>query len=183
LAGIAIESLRPYWAKAAMMIVIGCVMALAGAIYLIRPAPKLSWCAWDKLVGQIPGPADNSVLPVYSFEDLVAYHLWFATTETATPHLQIKVVKELAGVPEDPAFFLPRRFNEIEKVTPDDIRGEHLWIAFRARRWDENAAPIRHVKSLGYTTQTVLSATAQGEQVFLVELMRSYPSQRESTDR
>ena len=183
LAGIAIESLRPYWAKAAILIVIGCVMTLAGAIYLIRPAPKLSWCAWDKLLSRIPASVDTPALPVYSFEDLVAYHLWFATSETPTPHLQIKVVKGLAGVLEDPAFFLPRRFNEIERVTPEEISGEHLWIAFRARRWDENAAPIRHVKSLGYTTQTVLSATAQGEQVFLVELMRPSASQRESTDR
>jgi hypothetical protein len=162
--------------------VLGCVITLAGALYLIQPMPKLSWCAWGELIQQIPASADNSPAVVYSFEDLVAYHLWFATTERSATHPQVSVVKGLPGVTEDPAFFLPRRFNEVATVRSTDIHGDHIWIAFRARRWDEKAAPMGYVKALGYTPQNVLSETAEGEQAFLVELTRS-PHQSESTAR
>lgn len=181
IAGIAVEQLRPYWAQIGLLIVFGCVVTLAGAIYLIRPAPQLSWCAWDGLLRQVPA-ADNSTVTVYSFEDLVAYHLWFAA-QSAKPQTNVKVVKGIAGIPEDPAFFLPRRFPEIETVTPAGIQGEHFWVAFRARRWDESSPPMGQMKMLGYTPRTVLSATALGEQAFLVEVTRPNPVHSDSTSR
>ena len=105
-------------------------------------------------------------------KDLVAYHVWFAPTRTLPPSFKVRVVKGLPGVPDDPAYFLPRRFSEVETVPVSGIDGQHIWVAYRARRWDENRPPMSHVKTLGYQTRNVLASVAQGEQVFLVELSR-----------
>ena len=173
LTGIAIANLKPYWTKVTILIGLASVMLLAGAVYLLKPAPNLSWCEWNNLARQIPAPAPGEPSPlVYTFEDLVAYHVWFTPTRVATPSFKVKVAKGLAGVPDDPAFFLPRRFREVEIVPATGIEGEHIWIAFRARRWDENRPPMNHLKTLGYQTRNVLSSVALGEQLFLVELTR-----------
>jgi uncharacterized membrane protein YhaH (DUF805 family) len=173
LAGIAIANLKPYWMKLTVLIGLGSVMLLAGVVYLLKPVPELSWCEWNNLARQIPAPTPGQPTPVvYTFEDLVAYHLWFTSTPKGTPNIQVKVVKNLPGVTDDPAFFLPRRFSEVETVTASGIDGQHIWIAFRARRWDESRPPMSHLKALGYQTRNVLSAVALGEQTFLVELSR-----------
>jgi hypothetical protein len=173
LAGIAIANLKPFWTKLTVLIGLASVMVLAGAVYLLKPVPKLSWCEWNNLAKQIPAPTRGEPTPVvYTFEDLVGYHVWFAPTGTVTPSFKVKVVRGLPGVPDDPAFFLPRRFSEVETVPASGIDGQHIWVAFRARRWDENRPPMSHVKTLGYQTRNVLSSVTQGEQVFLVELSR-----------
>ena len=169
LVSIAIADLRPYWVKVAVAIGLSCVIFLAGAIYLLKPAPNLSWCAWDDLVKQASGSGE-SALVIYAFEDLVAYHVWFAGARQK--QFEVRVLKRVPGVPEDPAFFLPRRFGEIKTRTFPDVDGEQIWVAFRAPELDEDRPPLSHLKALGYQTRTALSAQAQGEQAFLVELSR-----------
>jgi hypothetical protein len=173
LAGIAIANLKPYWVKLTVFIGLASVILLASAVYLLKPAPTLSWCAWDEMIGEprvttLPQPRGV----VYTFEDLVAYHLWFATTHSGAPNLSVKVVKGLPGVPENPAFFLPRRFREVETVPPSGINGQHIWVAFRARHWDENRPPMSDLRALGYQTRSVSAQAVLGEQVFMVELSR-----------
>ena len=173
LAGIAVANLRPYWTKLTVLIGLASIIVLAGVVYLLKPVPQLSWCEWNNLAKQIPPPTPGAPTPVvYTFEDLVAYHVWFAPERTLQPSFKVKVVKGLPGVPDDPAFFLPRRFSEVETVPASGIDGQHIWVAFRARRWDETRPPMSHLKTLGYQTGNVLSSVAQGEQVFLVELSR-----------
>lgn len=172
LAAIGIVRLHPYWLRMAAYLLLGCWLFLAGAITVMRPPPKLTWCSWEGLLQQAPREDTRTPIEVYAFEDLVAYHLWFAGTTTHPGGLKVTVVKSVSGVSEDP-FFLPRRFNEIKVVQPSQIQGEHVWLAFRAARWDETAAPLSMMKSLGYETGRVFSITAQGEQSFLVELRRS----------
>ena len=174
LAGIAIANLTPYWVKVALLMGLASVILLGATVYLLKPVPKLSWCEWNGLARQIPPPTAGEPTPViYTFEDLVAYHVWF-TPKSGTPNFKVKVVKDLPGVPDDPAFFLPRRFSEVETVPASRIDGQNIWVAFRARRWDENRPPMSHLKALGYRTRNVLSSVAQGEQVFLVELSREH---------
>lgn len=172
LAGIAIENLRPYWARVAFLIAFGCIASLGGATYLLKPVPKFTWCEWDDLVKQIRTSSSDSAPVVYTFEDLVGYHVWFAAKQSATHRINVTVVKGVPGVPDDPAFFLPRRFSEVTTVRPWEIQGQHIWIAFRARRWDENSPLISNLKAFGYELRNVSSMPAQGEQAFLVELWR-----------
>ena len=83
-----------------MLIGLASVMVLAGVVYLLKPVPQLSWCEWNNLAKQIPAPTPGEPTPVvYTFEDLVAYHVWFAPTRTLTPSFKVRVVKGLPGVP------------------------------------------------------------------------------------
>jgi len=171
LSGIALANLRPNWMRIGVLMALALVIAFSAAVYLLKPAPKLSWCAWDGLVTQIPANPDQSKAVIYTFEDLVAYHVWFGTTQTKEQS-EVKIVKGLSGLTEDPAFFLPRRFSEIETVPESAIAGDVIWVAFRARRWDESRPPLSNLKMLGYEPRNTLSAPALGEQAFLVELAR-----------
>jgi hypothetical protein len=174
LAAVAILRLRKSWIKVTITLILGCWFLRAGAIALIRPAPMLTWCAWEPLVKQMPAPENNSTTTeVYAFEDLVAYHLWFAASKSNRRQFKFTVVKNVAGMSEDPAFFLPRRFDKIAIGDQTKITGEHIWLAFRAPRWDETRAPVSVVKSMGYQTGRVLSIDAQVEQAFLAEFWRS----------
>ena len=172
LAGLAVARLGPPSLKAAVFITFGCIVTLAGAIYLLKPAPRFSWCAWNDLVSQIPTNPDRSAPMIYTFEDLVAYHLWFAGTQSTNRPITVTVVKGLPGVPDDPAYFLPRRFDNVVVIGPTGIQGQHIWIAFRARRWNEQAPPVSDLRALEYELGNVMSMPAQGEQAFLVELWR-----------
>lgn len=171
LAAIGILRLRPFWIRTVALLLLGCWVFLAGSIAVLRPAPVLTWCSWEGLVNQA-APTSSSAMEVYAFEDLVGYHLWFAGTSRDPGALKVTVVKSVSGVGDDP-FFLPRRFNEIKVAEPSRIEGENIWLAFRARRWDETRPPLSLMKSRGYQTGRILSTTAQGEQSFLVEFLKS----------
>jgi hypothetical protein len=175
LAALALRSLRPYWIRITDFMVLACWLLLAGAFFLlIRPSP-LIWCAWDQLAQQAKAIESKSrqVVPVYAFEDLVAYHLWFSLDTATNSRFMVTVIKGLPGVIEDPAYFLPRNFSDVAVQTQPVLNGDHVWIAFRAAQWDEAHPPLSLVKQMGYETGQVLSTRAQGQQVFLVELRRS----------
>jgi uncharacterized membrane protein len=171
LAAIGILRLWPYWIRIVALLVLGCWILIAGAIAVLRPAPVLTWCSWEGLVEQAAPRASNS-MEVYAFEDLVAYHLWFAGTKADPGALKVTVVKNYRGVRDDP-FFLPRRFGEIKVAEPSQIKGENVWLAFRAQRWDETRPPLSLMKSLSYQPGRILSRTAQGETSYLVEFHHS----------
>jgi hypothetical protein len=102
-----------------------------------RPHQQFIWCAWEELAEQIP---DGSPQTIYAFEDLIAYHLWFATRNR--PDVTVTKV-ENSMIAEDRSYFLPRRFEGVKKAAPDTVaRGEHFWVAFRDIRWDERHPPL-----------------------------------------
>jgi hypothetical protein len=166
---LAIVRLRPYWVKVAVSLLLGCWIILTAGVTTLTPAPKFTWCSWESLVQQTP--SDDSPTAIYAFEDLIAYHLWFAATQT-NRNFTVTSIKNIPGILEDRAFFLPRRFNEVRVGQQSAIEGEHIWLAFRARRWDEAAPPLSIVRQQGYQMERVLSIRAQGEHSFLVELRR-----------
>src|SRR5207247_8481449 len=104
--------IHAYWIRVAVALVLGCWFLLAGAVAVITPPPFFSWCAWEQLLQQMPTPTYSEPTRIYAFEDLVAYHIWFASTKARENKFQVIVIKGIAAVPEDPAFFLPRLFDE-----------------------------------------------------------------------
>ncbi|MCA1640059.1 MAG: glycosyltransferase family 39 protein [Acidobacteria bacterium] len=48
---------------------------VAFAIQTVTPPPKFIWCAWENLAQTI---SRNEPSKIYVFEDLTAYHFWFA---------------------------------------------------------------------------------------------------------
>ncbi len=183
LIAMALTRLRPAWLKATCLVIVSVWFFLAGTVLLLRPAPVFIWCAWESLAQQMLNsqPRSARVVQVYAFEDLVAYHLWF-TLETAQrsvnpDNFKVTVIKGVPGLQEDPAYFLPRRFDEIEEQNGAKLRGDQVWVAFRDRDWNEQRTPLNTIEEQGYRVGRILEFPAQGQKAFLVEFLASVSEQ------
>ncbi|MFN2497608.1 MAG: hypothetical protein ABR557_00810 [Pyrinomonadaceae bacterium] len=175
LAAVAIIRSPRYWIKIATSLILGSWLLLAAIAWSLgRPQPYI-WCQWDPLARQVqlsePRPTED--VSVYAFEDLIAYHLWFAYSSLHDNEFQVVVIKDVPGIQEDAAYFLPRRFSEIAVMNTAHISGKEIWIAFRASDWNEMAPPLGVFKNMGYAAKDVYSAQAQGQRAFMVRMVRN----------
>jgi len=174
LAAIALDRLRAQWLRITLLLLLGCWLFLAGAGTLLQRGDTYIWCAWDRLAQQMVQRQSNpeEVLKVYAFEELVAYHLWFALGEPGRVSLHVGLIKGVPGVQEDPAYFLPRAFSDITVQDLSALNDKHVWVAFRDIELNEQGPPLKTLKDLGYQVREVLQVNATGQQAFLVELER-----------
>jgi uncharacterized membrane protein len=173
LAAIAIIRFQLYWARVTVFLIGGCWFAVAAGYVIIRPAPQFIWCAWTPLAQQVRQTTTPASSPtsIYAFEDLVAYHLWFALEDAKD--FRISVIKGLPGTTEDAAYFLPRDFDEIPvRAAGATINDNEVWVAFRATRFDESQPPLSRFTNAGYQIERVLSEHVQGQDAFLIKLQR-----------
>jgi hypothetical protein len=117
-------------------------------------------------------PEPSPAVHVYAFEDLIAYHLWHGLDATGNSRFKVSVIKGAPGMIEDPAYFLPREFNDIAVLNASLPQDNSFWIAFRATEWDERRAPLNFFLNKGYRADPVLRRRAQGQEAFLVRLHR-----------
>lgn len=192
LVGVALARLRPAWLKATVLLVIGCWALIAASMLAVRRDGVYVWCAWEKLTPRMVGAertdvdgdarTGGRVVKVYAFEDLVAYHTWFALSSLsgAAGAFEVEVVKGLPGLPEDPAYFLPRGFDGIAARDVRDARGESevfaedfFWVAFRATSRSLAQQPLKTLSEKGYVVGEGFELKARGRQVaFLVPVRR-----------
>ena len=172
---LALRTLRPYWTRVALFFILGCWFLLAGLILLISRPPVFIWCAWGELAPQVMNYESSSsqVVDIYAFEDLVAYHLWFALNAAPNSRIRVNVVKNVPGLTEDRAYFLPRRFTDIAVWNQFPSSQDHFWVAFRAAEWDETRPPLNELEKMGYRVGKVISKKTQGQQAFLVQILRN----------
>jgi uncharacterized membrane protein len=173
-AAVAIIRLPRYWIKISASLILGSWVLLAGIAWSLSGPQPYIWCQWEPLARQAqqsePRPSED--IRVYAFEDLIAYHLWFAYSSLHANQFKVAVIKDVPGIQEDAAYFLPRRFNEVAVMNSAQIRGDELWIAYRASDWNEMAPPLSTFKNMGYVVKNVYSASAQGQQAFMVSMTR-----------
>jgi hypothetical protein len=170
LAGLALGRLRPAWWRAAALILFCCWVALVGVLVLVRREPLYVWCAWEGLAASA-AKDEASPTDVYAFEDLVAYHLWFALGREG--RFRVVSIEGAPGVAEDPAYFLPRDFDGVGVANADALRGERFWAAFRDANWDESRQPLKLILERGYRAERVYETSAQGQRAFLVLFVRA----------
>lgn len=174
LVALALRQLRPHWIRLTANIALACWIALTAVVVMPRQQTFI-WCAWEGLAGTMMSSEYNKqqVVPVYAFEDLNAYHLWFYFDSVNAKNFRVFVVKGDTGVAENPAYFLPRRFSDLRTVDVSEITGERVWIAFRAGTWDESQPPLTLLKNAGYRMVAFKKLEAQGQQAYLVELQQN----------
>jgi uncharacterized membrane protein len=174
LAAIALNRMRPEWLRITLLLLLGCWLFLAGTGLLIRGGDNYIWCAWGQLsqhmIQRQHTPAE--IINVYAFEELVAYHLWFALEESDGGKFKVGLIKGVPGVREDPAYFLPRAFSDITVQDLSALNEKHFWIAFRGSSFDDQVPPIKTLKDHGYEVREVLQIEAAGQRAYLVELRR-----------
>ena len=174
LAAVAIMRLKPDWARVAVVLIAGGWFSATAVYVLIRPTPHFIWCAWGPLAEQSARADQSSSRPtsLYAFEDLVAYHLWFALKDAKAGSYKVSVIKNLPGTSEDSAYFLPRDFNDIEVREAEIPNASEVWIAFRAPRVDEQKSPLKQFVAAGYQIRQVLNEKAQNQNAFMIKLER-----------
>jgi len=181
LAGLALGRLRPVWWKAGALMLLCCWFALVAVLTLARRPPVYVWCAWESLAASAAAEEARTVgagaarpPDLYAFEDLVAYHLWFALERGETPaRFRVVSVKGAPGVAEDTAYFLPRDFDGVAVEHVDALRGERFWAAFRDTSWDESRQPLKLIAERGYRAERIYESGAQGQRAFLVLFTRA----------
>src|SRR5688500_1642672 len=127
----------------------------------------------------------NSSKPkrLYVFEDLVAYHYWFATR--SLPNYEITLVKGIEGVPNDPAYFLPRGFEGVKTAELSSINVDELWVSFRKPTTSGPpgigtvndsfdllfGAPLTSLKNLGYVVEDVKKDVRGSQTAYLIRMI------------
>ncbi len=192
LAAVAMLRLRQVWARRLCAALLGCWLLGGGLVLLARPAANnYIWCAWETLAGRVienesvAVPDKSAATPrhslasetvkIYAFEDLVAYHLWFALDTVGEKRFKVAVIKNVPGLTEDPAYFLPRGFDEVSVGDISTVNEDYFWIAFRDETLNEERPPLKNLKEKGYTLEKIFEQEAQGQIAFLA-LMRRRPS-------
>ena len=98
----------------------------AATVKALEPAPQFIWCAWPQLAENLdPGMEYH----LYASEDEIAYQIWFATRHRSN----VRVTKLEVGVPEDRAYFLPRGFDDVDRINVADLNENEFWFAYRSR--------------------------------------------------
>ena len=151
-----------YAASAAVLLLFGAAVSLQA----IRPKPQYIWCAWENLAQNLDR---TQPAKIYVFEDLVAYHFWFAMRDS-DGQFQVVKINNSAGLTEDKAYFLPRGFDEIAMA--NEVGGERFYIAFRDKTFNEFAPPLQNLKAQGYEIGEPQIIEAQGLKAFLVEIKK-----------
>jgi hypothetical protein len=196
LAGVALVRLRPFWLKNGALVLLCCWFFFVGALLLAtRGGGDYIWCAWENLArsalrdedgetqtaagdetaaARQPAGVAASRRPInlYAFEDLVAYHLWFALDSAHETGMRVSVLQGMPGVSEDPAYFLPRGFDGVTRARANSVSDERFWAAFRDASWDESRPPLSVLVARGYRAERVYEAAAQGQRAFLVLFTR-----------
>jgi hypothetical protein len=142
--------------------------AYAFVLQVGRERQPYIWCAWAELAPELAA-VRHAPEKLYVFEDLVAYHFWFATRNTE-PKPQIVKVTGIDGIGEDNAYFLPREFNDVARSGVENINDERLWIAFRSAKWDIFAPPLNAFSIRGYSVMDRKMYSANAETAYLVLL-------------
>jgi hypothetical protein len=177
LCGSALARTRPAWLKSTALLMLACWLVSVGALTLVRREGAYIWCTWGDLAARAAreGANDAEVEPVnvYAFEDLVAYHLWFALEGDARARrYSVVSLKGVHGVTEDPAYFLPRDFDGVTIAHAGALEAPRFWAAFRDTTWDESRPPLDYITSRGYRASRVYESSAQGQRAFLVLFTR-----------
>lgn len=159
--------------KIATLIFIFLLFGAAIFFQAAREKPVYIWCAWENLANNLYDSKlhqeESANVRIYAFEDLVAYHLWFALRDSGS-RFQVVKVNGIENLIEDKAYFLPRGFEEIQ--TASDFAGDRFFVAFRDTDWNEAKPPLQNLISQGYKIGEPQVFTAQGLKAFLVEVRK-----------
>jgi Dolichyl-phosphate-mannose-protein mannosyltransferase len=150
-------SLSNFKLKYAAIPILFVLTSISGFVEFTRPKQTFIWCAWENAAKQIEPNAK-----IYTFEDLVAYHLWFANK-----NFEITKINGYEDLPEDKAYFLPRGFNAIKIGDKTSLVGNSFYLAFR----DEKQIPFKQVlqdlRLKGYKIDEPIKVEAQGLIAFM----------------
>jgi hypothetical protein len=158
----------------------GAFIAIGFYVQAQRPHVEYVWCSWERIAEQWvrSAPVSPEAKQLYAFEDLAAYHLWFAVRETDGYRVDLVRVE---GLPNDPAYCLPRGFDAIGTISLEKIDGDLFWLALRNPSSKAQLAqdtrerlgpPIGALEDRGFEIEEVGSIPAGRETLHLIKVRR-----------
>jgi uncharacterized protein (DUF983 family) len=172
LASVALGTLRrPVWLALTLKLLLACWLTVAAMIWLMRRAAPPVWCAWETLARRVveADAGASGEVRVYAAEDLVAYHLWYGLSSTGERRFRVVAVKNLPGLAEDKAFFLPRGFDEVAVADASAaMREERFWVAFRDASLNAEHPLLRLLSGRGYDVEPRFEVAASGQKAFII---------------
>jgi uncharacterized membrane protein len=153
--------------KIAFLSAIFLLSLFALLVQFSRPPAKFIWCAWENLARDLDKTQPTKV---YVFEDLVAYHFWFAARDS--DRIEIVRVRGIPEMLEDKAYFLPRGFAGVRIADENAMTDEKFWLAFRDAAFNENHPPLKNLRAKGYRIGEPKIFEASGLKAILVEVMK-----------
>jgi uncharacterized membrane protein len=143
------------------------LITVAFVMQMRAEKPQFIWCAWENLAVQIPADKPQTV---YVFEDLVAYHFWFATRNRQ--NFQIVKINGMPEMTEDKAYFLPRGFDGVKKIEISELKEGGFWIAYRSVSVNESKEPLKALIEQGYRISDKKLVPAERESAIIVSLKK-----------
>jgi uncharacterized membrane protein len=143
-------------AKRAILGIAVALILISFGIYAASPTQEQPWCNWEKAaetIARTDTAEPNAITPVYAFEDLSAYHLWFALRRDQ--RFRVFKVEGIKGIAEDKAYFLPRGFNGVEKIEMQSIPKQPSFIVFRDSELDKKRRPLKAFSDRGFEWRPV----------------------------
>ena len=172
LLAIAFSKIKFWQLKTAALSAVFLLFAAAFLLQSTRQTPVYIWCAWENLANNLYESTlhreESTNIRIYTFEDLVAYHFWFALRDSDRG-FQVVKVNNVEGLTEDKAYFLPRGFDGIQVTNEFGIGSDKFFIAFRDKDWNLQKPPLRNLIEKGYRIGEPQIFEAQGLKAFLVE--------------
>ncbi len=178
LIAVVIEGLTPKLLRNGLLCCMAILAAFAFAVQLNTVPSGQIWCAWGRLADKWEAAEKDASRPanLYVFEDLAAYHYWFKTR--GTEERNIMLIKNIEGIPNDPAYFLPRGFAGVSTVGLNDVQDSEIWISFR--RPSENTsdragrfeAPVTYFENMGYRVENVQRQDADSQTALLIKMRK-----------
>lgn len=137
---------------------------------IVKEQKQYVWCAWNDVASRFGGiHATGKVDPIYAFEELTAYHLWFALRNNANSKV---ILVKGTGVPEDTAYFLPRGFTGVDVSSEADVTAYYIAIAFRDDGFDLTKPPLIGLLQNGYEVSEIIPFPAGSSHAFLVRMRK-----------
>jgi uncharacterized membrane protein len=130
---------------------------ISGFTEFTRPKATYIWCAWENVASKIESDAK-----IYTFEDLVAYHLWFANRS-----FEVTKINGYEDMPEDKAYFLPRGFEAVKSGDKTSFNGDSFYIAFRDGKQIPSKQVLEDLRLKGYKIEEFGKFEAQGLVAFI----------------
>jgi len=154
LAASAITAMRIRWLRIAFLTFVILLTAYAFVLQTRGHGVVSVWCGFEALGENVLAKSPNG--PVYVFEDLAAYHLWFAFRNNPDLKMRQRVVKleGIPGIAEDKAFFLPRGLDDeyVRRESRLPLDGQ-IWIVYRAPTFDLTKPPMATFLERGFEVE------------------------------
>lgn len=146
----AIASLKDRRVMIGALALIAALTLTAFVLEVRQPSAEQVWCGWDEIGNEIRAAESKTERPktIYTFEQLMAYHLWFSGRKDTDA--QVKIIKDVPVRTLDNAFFLPRGFDGVGSAKIDEISDPRIWVMFRVFSLAEESPILEAFTKRGY---------------------------------